>query len=287
MQSIQDLLKKTSSPDSPQSKSPCTNNTPTTESTTAEPFDYWAWYNRPDNSIRQWDEAHGLRQITNEMYTYVGIDRDAFESANPAASVYPEYFKLRTFDRFNPLLYGADRAKAEKALDMAKRYADGIDAIMAEYDGAGLYFYSKTKGSGKTFLSTILGNELTRRGKRVRWYGVTNLLQDIKASYDRESGTSSAEIISLCKTAEILILDDIGVEKQSSWVNETMYTILDERLTHARPTIFTSNIRPLELQYDARVTDRISRMTELIEMPEENVRQRLNAKSGVGAFLGK
>jgi DNA replication protein DnaC len=158
---------------------------------------------------------------------------------------------------------------------------------MADYDGAGLYFYSKTKGSGKTFLSTILGNELTRRGKRVRWYGVTNLLQDIKASYDRESGTSSAEIINLCKTAEILILDDIGVEKQSSWVNETMYTILDERLTHARPTIFTSNIRPLELQYDARVTDRISRMTELIEMPEENVRQRLNAKSGVGAFLGK
>lgn len=265
----------------------CTNNTPTTESTTAEPFDYWAWYNRPDNSIRQWDEAHGLRQITNEMYTYVGIDRDVFESANPAASTYPEYFKLRTFDRFNPLLYGADRPKAEKALDMAKRYADGIDAIMTDYDGAGLYFYSKTKGSGKTFLSTILGNELTRRGKRVRWYGVTNLLQDIKASYDRESGTSSAEIINLCKTAEILILDDIGVEKQSSWVNETMYTILDERLTHARPTIFTSNIRPMELQYDARVTDRISRMTELIEMPEENVRQRLNAKSGVGAFLGK
>lgn len=259
----------------------------TTESTTAEPFDYWAWYNRPGNSIRQWDEAHGLRQITNEMYTYVGIDRDAFESANPAAGVYPEYFRLRTFDKFSLIPYHAERPKAEKALDMAKRYADGIDVIMADYDGAGLYFYSKTKGSGKTFLSTILGNELTRRGKRVRWYGVTNLLQDIKASYDRESGTSSAEIISLCKTAEILILDDIGVEKQSSWVNETMYTILDERLTHARPTIFTSNIRPLELQYDARVTDRISRMTELIEMPEENVRQRLNAKSGVGAFLGK
>lgn len=221
------------------------------------------------------------------MYTYVGIDRATFESANPAASTYPEYFRLRTFDKFSLIPYHGDRPKAEKALDMARRYADGIDAIMTDYDGAGLYFYSKTKGSGKTFLSTILGNELTRRGKRVRWYGVTNLLQDIKASYDRESGTSSAEIINLCKTAEILILDDIGVEKQSSWVNETMYTILDERLTHARPTIFTSNIRPLELQYDARVTDRISRMTELIEMPEENVRQRLNAKSGVGAFLGK
>ncbi len=208
-------------------------------------------------------------------------------AGGPTSTAYPDYFADRTIDRFAVNLYGTGRAQAEKALETVKRYIDGIDIIIDQYGGGGLYFYSKERGTGKTFLSTILGNELTRRGKRVRWYGVTNLLQDIKASYDRESGTSSAEIINLCKTAEILILDDIGVEKQSSWVNETMYTILDERLTHARPTIFTSNIRPLELQYDARVTDRISRMTELIEMPEENVRQRLNAKSGVGAFLGK
>ena len=257
------------------------------ESTTDKPFDYWEWYNREGNSIRAFDEAHGIQVATDEMYTYFQITREALQAGSPDVSVYPDYFKQRTFDKFSLAPYGAERAKAEKAFDIAKRYADNIDEIIANYGGGGLYFYSKAKGSGKTFLSTILGNELTRRGKRVRWFGVTNLLQDIKASYDRESGTSSAEIIGLCKAAEILILDDIGVEKQSAWVNETMYSILDDRLTHARPTIFTSNIRPNELQYDARVTDRISRMAELVEMPEENVRQRLNAKSKLGAFLGK
>ena len=220
-------------------------------------------------------------------YPYLAITREALDAGSPDVSTYPDYFKQRTFDKFSLAPYGAERAKAEKALDIAKRYADGIDTIMADYGGGGLYFYSKAKGSGKTFLSTILGNELTRRGHRVRWFGVTNLLQDLKASYDSESGTSSAEIIGLCRSAEILILDDIGVEKQSSWVNETMYSILDYRLTHATPTIFTSNVRPQELAYDARVTDRISRMAEVVEMPEENVRLRLNAKSRLGTFLGK
>lgn len=262
-----------------------TNDSPTTENTTDEPFDYWAWYNRPDNSIRKFDEAQGFRQIQGEDYTYIAIDPKSLGGSDPASGPYPEYFRHRTFDKFSTTLYGVEREKAEQALELAKRYADNIDQIISEYWGGGLYFYSKTKGSGKTFLSTILGNELTRRGKRVRWVGVVNLLQDLKASFDRESGTSSAEIIGQCKTAQILILDDIGVEKQSNWVNETMYSILDARLTNARPTIFTSNLRPTELQYDARVTDRISRMTELVEMPEINVRQRLNAKSKLGEFL--
>ncbi len=260
---------------------------PTTASTGDEPFNYWAWYNSEGNTIRLYNEAHGVILVNSEMGPYLAVARETLDAASPVASPYPDYFANRTFDKFALSVYGVQREKAEKALQIATRYAENVDEIIEAYNGGGLYFYSREKGTGKTFLSTILGNELSRRGKRVRWYGVTNLLQDIKASYDRESGTSSAAIIGTCREVEILILDDIGVEKQSAWVNETMYSILDYRLTHSKPTIFTSNVKPGELAYDARVTDRISRMAELIEMPEINVRQRLNQKSKLGAFLGK
>lgn len=253
----------------------------------SEPFDYWAWYADPDNSIRRFNELHGVFVVEDDNGKHLAMSRDAMNAGGPTSTVYPDYFADRTIDRFAVNLYGTGRAQAEKALETVKRYIDGIDIIIDQYGGGGLYFYSKERGTGKTFLSTILGNELTRRGKRVRWYGVTNLLQELKATYDRESGTSSAEIIDKCKSVQILILDDIGVEKQSAWVNETMYTILDYRMSQAKPTIFTSNCRPNELNYDERVLDRISRMTELIEMPEENVRRKLNAKSKLGAFLGK
>lgn len=287
MQSANSLLKKISSQDSPLNRLQKSNDSQTTGGTGDEPFDYWEWYNQPGNSIREYNQSHGVQLVKGETGLYFQMNIETLNAGNPVSSVYPSYFSHRVFSDFSLAVYGTGRQKAEKALDICKKYVDGIDEIMGEYGGGGLYFYSKAKGSGKTFLSTILGNELTRRGKRVRWNGVTNLLQELKSSYDKESGTSSAAIIQTCKEAEILILDDLGVEKQTAWVNEVMYSILDYRMAHSSPTIFTSNIRPLELQYDARVTDRISRMSELVDMPEENVRQRLNAKSRLGEFLGK
>lgn len=253
--------------------------------------DYWEWYHREGNSIRAWNDAHGVRLVRNEMTgtpCYVA-DRDVLFADEIMESVYPTYFETRTLDRFSVGLYsmGVNRDKAQHAYDIVAQYIDNYAMIVAQYGGGGLYFYSKERGSGKTFLSTILGNELSKRGHRVRWFGMVNLLQEIKSCYDPGSMTSSAEIINMCRNCEVLILDDIGVEKQSAWVNETMYTILDYRMSQCRPTIFTSNHRPHELSYDERIIDRITRMTELIEMPEESIRKKMNAKNPLGRFLGR
>ena len=256
-----------------------------------KPFDYWEWYNKPGNTIREWDEAHGIRLVRggNSDYPRFVADYDVLFADTPTVSTYPTYFETRTLDKFSLSIYsyGANRDKAKAALELVKKYIDGYSTIVTRYSGGGLYFYSKERGTGKTFLSTILGNELSKRGHRVRWYGMTNLLQEIKSCYDRESATSSAEIINLCRNTEVLILDDIGVEKQSAWLNETMYTILDHRLTHGKPTMFTSNRRPHELAYDERIIDRITRMTELVEMPEESVRKIMKATNPLGAYLGR
>ena len=288
MQTITNLLQtQMFLPASQQTRLRQLSNSQTTEDTTDDVSSavdsYLAWYNRPDNAVRRWREAYGIRMVRADngmIYEYWPV---ADSSAMP--SIYPDYFAHRTFDMFSLVPYGPGRPIAETALAMARRYADGYDTIKREYGGCGLYFYSHVKGSGKTFLSTILGAELSRRGRRVMWHGVVNLLQEIKSSFDAASGTSSSSIVSACKTAEVLILDDIGVERQSPWVNETVYSILDARLTHGRPTIFTSNVRPGELNYDERIRDRIARMSELVEMPEENVRLRLAATSRVKTFL--
>lgn len=290
MQDAQSLLTRTFSQECPTKTLPSLTELQEMANTGAEKFDYWDWYYQPGNSIRQFDEANGIsldRAETTGCPCF-SADLSILNAGRQIASTYPTYFENRTLNKFvlNLYNYGKNRDMAQKALDVVKRYIDGFDEIVTMYGGGGLYFYSKERGSGKTFLSTILGNELSMRGHRVRWYSMTNLLQEIKAGYDRESSASSAEIINLCRNAEVLILDDIGVERQSSWVNETMYTILDWRLTQCKPTIFTSNHRPSELSYDERIIDRISRMTELVEMPEESIRKKLNARNPLGTFLG-
>lgn len=202
-------------------------------------------------------------------------------------SSYPEYFSNRTFDRFIVSLYsyGKNREAAEKAYGMTVKYCENIERIIDEYGGGGLYYYSKERGTGKTFLSTILGNELSRKRQRVRWFNMTNLIQDIKAGFDRERETSSADVIDQARNANILILDDIGVEKQSAWLNETVYTILDHRMSKAMPTIFTSNLLPEELGYDERIIDRITRMSTIIRMPEESIRRKMNQRNRLSTLL--
>lgn len=283
MQNVRDLLAKTFSVECPQKTLPNLNEPQMTDTTGA---DYWDRYYSPDSAIRKWDEEHGIRLVRNDTgMTSFEINRDIFAAEN-VTSIFPEYFKDRTLDRFSINFYDVkNRGLAKEALDVTTRYLENYDMIVNEAGGGGLYYYSKTRGSGKTFLSTILGNELTKLGHRVRWFSMAFWLQELRDSFDRESGTSTAQVLDQARNAEILMLDDIGVEKQSAWVNETVYTLLDFRLSTCKPTIFTSNIMPGELNYDERIIDRIYRMTELVNMPEESIRKKMASRSRLTGIL--
>lgn len=259
-----------------------------TENTGDKPIDYEAWYNAPGNTIRAWDEAHGVTLKRDEVSHELRFEA-SHEILFPEAKMshtYPEYFEDRNFENYSTTVYTvAQQELAREALRKCQLYIRNHDKISTDFEGCGLYFYSKTKGSGKTFLSTILGAELNRLGHNIRWYSMPFLLQEIKDGFDREAGFSSSDVINRAKNAEMLMLDDVGVERQTSWVNETIFGILDHRLTLQKPTFFTSNLEPDELAYDERIKDRIKRMTEIIPMPEDCVRKRLSRLSKLGELF--
>lgn len=217
--------------------------------------------------------------VINGM-NYFTANPDILFADRQSVSPYPEYFQGRKFEMFSVKLYSEQaQSVAGKILARCQNYVEKFDRIVNDNGGIGIYFSSKTRGSGKTFLSTIIGAELTRKGKRVIWFSMPDLLQQIKSTYDRESGVSTSREIARLQNAEVLLLDDIGAEKQSAWVEETIYSILDRRMQQCRPTIFTSNLRPDELKYDDRIKDRIKRMVVEFQMPEEAVRKRLSRYS--------
>lgn len=255
---------------------------------TSDKIDYWEWYNTPGNPIREWDRQHGVYlERDDDGYMHFFGDRETLFPATETENLYPIYFQMRTFEKFSTSLYSMTNHEiAQKALNLSRAYVKNIDRIIQQMRGAGLYFVSRTKGSGKTYLSTIVGNELSRIGKRVLWYSMPNLLQEIKNSYDRDSGVSTADVIDRVKKVPFLILDDIGVERQTAWVNETVFSILDFRMTLCKPTLFTSNDSPDELHYDERIIDRIRSMATIVPLPEENIRRRLSAHNDLNKFLG-
>ena len=246
-----------------------------------EQKDYLETYFGGTSAIQAWDAAHGIRleQGADGMYRF-SISRTDFNAlcgdVGDAGALFPEYFANRSFRSFSLDMYTpTGRQIASEALRASISYVENFDRLREQSGGIGLYLVSRTRGSGKTFLSTIIGSELSRRHKKVLWYSMVNLLGELKASYDRESGYSSTEIISKAKSAPVLILDDVGAEKQSGWVDEILYQIIDERVLHGRPTIYTGNCQIADLKYDERVKSRIDRSALVLPMPEESVRAML------------
>ena len=192
----------------------------------------------------------------------------------------PAIYRDARLPNFDATLYGSaggdQRKSADRTREMAARYVTNYDRIKANTGGRGLYLTSRTKGSGKTLLACIIANELIDRGTRsVRGHGAD--AGGHQGQLRPRGGESEAQIIGTATSAPVLILDDVGVERPTGWVCETLYRLMDARLANARPTIFTSNVPVDELKYDERIIDRIRRMAFVIELPEVGVRSKLAA----------
>jgi DNA replication protein DnaC len=127
-------------------------------------------------------------------------------------------------------------------------------------------------GIGKSHLAVAaLKQAILRTGARGLFYDVRELLKLIRGTYNRETRTAEMEVLRPVLEADLLVLDDLGAEKTSEWVEETLNLVVNTRYNERRPTIFTSNYEEKEQTADGdslleRVGYRIhSRLFEMCE----------------------
>jgi len=103
-------------------------------------------------------------------------------------------------------------------------------------------FLEGPPGVGKTHLAVaVLQQVVATRGARGLYYDTRDLLRVIRSTYDPVVRTTELEVLRPVMTAELLVLDDLGAEKTSEWVEETLSLIINTRYNERRITIFTSN----------------------------------------------
>ena len=116
--------------------------------------------------------------------------------------------------------------------------------------------------------------EVTRKGVRGVYYDTRSLLSTIRSTYNPVTRTSEADVLAEVMRAELLVLDDLGAERVTDWVEETMNLIVNTRYSERRPTVFTTNYRDADDREDpdallVRVGFRIySRLREMCEFLE-------------------
>ena len=145
----------------------------------------------------------------------------------------------------------------------------------------GLYLYGNI-GVGKTYAAACIANELSRKGYRCI---VTNFNRIVNSVWAREH---RQEILDDLNSYDLLVIDDLGTEFDSKFMQSLVYEIIDNRYRMGLPLVITSNISYNSLEktkseYLKRAYSRIMEMCHPIEVTGIN-RRKFLAEDKIARF---
>ncbi|MGQ9556805.1 MAG: ATP-binding protein [Desulfurispora sp.] len=169
-------------------------------------------------------------------------------------------FDLRFYARHlpgdgkSPSYYDRARLALQAARSFVNDFASGIPGYSLLFTGP--------VGSGKTFLSCCMANELLTRGVAVQFVVVPDLLDRLRASYRGEQDHTESDVMEPAREVSLLILDDLGAHSYTEWSRQKLYSLINYRLNYGLPVVITTNVGLGELEtcLGERTTSRIYQM---------------------------
>jgi DNA replication protein DnaC len=152
-------------------------------------------------------------------------------------------------------------------------------------------------GVGKTHLAiAILKQLMTQKGVETLFCSYQELLQRIRESYDPVSSSTEAAVLDPILNTEVVVIDDLGANRVSEWVEDTITYVLNHRYNEKKATILTSNLpdspddakertpggkyriaETLGDRIGLRVRSRLYEMCEIVSIHADDFRQTVRA----------
>lgn len=167
--------------------------------------------------------------------------------------------------------YTFDKAdNSNPAMQYAHRYVKHWAEVKAE--GRGLLFWGGV-GTGKTFAAACIANALTEQGVPVLMTNFSKILNSLSGMFSEDRNKYLASF----KEFDLLIIDDLGIERNSEYAQEQVYNVVDSRYLSRLPFIITTNLTLAEMKdpkdiAHARIYDRILERCAPIRFAGRNYR---------------
>ena len=159
-----------------------------------------------------------------------------------------------------------------KQMDMAKQFVRHWDEF--KKDSMGLLLWGPV-GTGKSFIAGCIANALLDQGVPVMMTNFARLLNKLTDMY---AGDRNAYIDSF-NSFPLLIIDDLGVERNSEFTREQVFSVIDSRYRSQLPLIVTTNLTPEQMRNPedlarARIYDRVLERCTPIRVDGQNIRKQ-------------
>lgn len=167
-----------------------------------------------------------------------------------------------------------------KISEIAKRYADNFDTMKAKNKGLLLY---GTVGTGKSFHAACIVNELIDKGYPCLMTNFSRLVNTIQGMY-----AGKQEYIDGLNKFALLVIDDLSSERNTEYMNEIVFNIIDSRYRAGLPVIITTNLTNDEIKNPAdiqkqRTYSRLLEMTIPVNVTGVD-RRRMKLKNDYAEF---
>lgn len=122
-----------------------------------------------------------------------------------------------------------------------------------------VFIWGEQSGNGKTHLAIALLKTMLWRGYDIEYITAPMLMVLLRGSFSNDN-SSEISIINEYTNVDALLIDDIGVEKNTDYCMQCWYTIINNRYNDCKPTIFTSNysLKILSEKLGNRIISRIA-----------------------------
>lgn len=163
-----------------------------------------------------------------------------------------------------------------KVSEIMKNYVKNFTELKA--DGKGLLLYGSV-GTGKSYMAACVANALIDEGYSVMMTNFARLTNTIQGMFDGKQ-----RYIDSLNQKSLLIIDDLGAERKSEFMQEMVFNIVDARYRAGLPLIITTNLslnellNPGDIGY-GRIYDRILERCHPIEVSGTSLRKKKIAES--------
>lgn len=166
-----------------------------------------------------------------------------------------------------------DDGTNQKVSNFCRKYIDRWPQMLE--NNIGVLFHGPV-GTGKSFFACAIANELLQKHVPTTITSFPRLLNLLQDSNNRQW------LLDCLGNYKLVVIDDLGVERETSYAAEQIFAVIDARSRAKLPTIITTNLTKQEMENQPsmqyrRIFDRVREMCPAVVLIDGQSRRIQNA----------